>query len=142
MTGRLAVALLPLLLLATTAAGPRVLPALVAAPNAEGVAITLGAGGAAMSEHPFFRGLGGSGRSCATCHVPTDGWSLVPSSVQRRFETTDGLDPLFRPARAAPPPHPLPPPAPALARRPPPARGPVPAWSEGEGEPALDSVIQ
>ena len=101
MTARLAVALLPLLLLATTAAGPRVLPALVAAPNTEGVAITLGAGGAGMPDHPFFKSLGGSGRACATCHVPADGWSLVPSSVQRRFETTDGRDPLFRPHDAA-----------------------------------------
>src|SRR2546426_6810302 len=101
MTARLAVALLPLLLLATTAAGPRVLPALVAAPNTEGVAITLAAGGAVMADHPFFKSLGGSGRACATCHVPADGWSLVPSSVQRRFETTDGRDPLFRPHDAA-----------------------------------------
>ena len=101
MTARLAVALLPLLLLATAAAGPRVLPALVAAPNADGVAVTLSAGGGLTADHPFFRGLGESGRACATCHVPADGWSLVPSSVQRRFETTAGLDPLFRPHDAA-----------------------------------------
>jgi len=46
MTDRLAVALLPLLLLATAAAGPRLLPAIVAAPNADGVAVTLSVGAA------------------------------------------------------------------------------------------------
>jgi len=101
MTGRLAVALLPLLLLATAAAGPRFLPALVAAPNADGVAVTLSAGGGLTLDHPFFKSLGASGRACATCHVPAEGWSLVPSEVQRRFDTSAGLDPLFRPHDAA-----------------------------------------
>jgi len=65
----------------------------VAAPNTDGVAITLSAGGGVTAEHPFFRALGSTGRACATCHVPAE--------VQRRFETTAGLDPLFRPHDAA-----------------------------------------
>ena len=101
MTARLAVALLPLLLVATVAAGPRLLPALVAAPNADGMAVTLSAGGGVTADHPFFRGFGETGRACSTCHAPADGWSLVPASVQHRFEATDGLDPLFRPHDAA-----------------------------------------
>jgi cytochrome c peroxidase len=95
MTVRLAVALLALLL-ATTAAGPRHLPALVAAPNPEGLAVTLSSAGAATPDHPFFASLGASARACATCHVPAEGWSLVPAEVRRRFEASAGLDPLFR----------------------------------------------
>src|SRR5438105_13580617 len=101
MTARPAVALLPLLLVATTAAGPSHLAALIAAPNAEGVAITLSTDGGMTANHPFVRPLGPSGRSCATCHVPAEGWSLVPAEVQRRFEATAGLDPLFQPHDAA-----------------------------------------
>ena len=101
MKTRPAVALLPFVLLATAAAGPGHLAALVAAPNAEGVAITLSSAGGVTPEHPFFRPLGSVGRACATCHVPAEGWSLVPAEVQRRFETTAGLDPLFQPHDAA-----------------------------------------
>src|SRR2546422_7393505 len=101
MTARPAIVLLPLLLVATTAAGPSHLAALVAAPNADGVAITLSTDGGMGADHPFVRPLGPSGRACATCHVPAEGWSLVPAEVQRRFETTAGLDPLFQPHDAA-----------------------------------------
>jgi len=101
MTARPAIALLPLLLVATTAAGPSHLAALVAAPNADGVAITLSSDGGMGADHPFVRRLGPSGRACATCHVPAEGWSLVPAEVQRRFEATAGLDPLFQPHDAA-----------------------------------------
>ena len=65
MTGRSAIALLALLLLATVAAGPSHLAALVAAPNADGLALTLSAAGGMTADHPFFRPLGSSGRSCA-----------------------------------------------------------------------------
>ena len=104
MTGRPAIGLLALLLLATVAAGPAHLVALLAAPNADGLAITLSAG-ATSADHAFFRPLGSSRRSCATCHTPTDGWSLVPSEVQRRFELSAGTDPLFEPRDAAVSPH-------------------------------------
>jgi cytochrome c peroxidase len=108
MTIRLAVSPLPLLILlaasvvvATTAAGSSELRAILAAPNADGVAITLIAGESATSEHPFFRSLGSGGRACATCHVPSQGWTLVPADVQRRFDASAGLDPLFQPHDAA-----------------------------------------
>ena len=73
------VLLLVVLLLTTVAAGPSNLSALVATPNADGVAVTLSASGAIGPDHPFFRALGTSGRACATCHVPSQGWSLVPA---------------------------------------------------------------
>jgi cytochrome c peroxidase len=46
--------------------------------------------------NPFFQSLGTNGRTCVTCHTPTDGWSLTPPEVQLRFLITQGLDPLFR----------------------------------------------
>lgn len=44
----------------------------------------------------FFKQLGTNGRTCATCHVPTEGWTITPEGVRDRFEKTKGLDPLFR----------------------------------------------
>src|SRR6266568_9392475 len=45
---------------------------------------------------PFFQSLGTNGRSCATCHQPSDGMSVAAASVQQRFNFTQGLDPIFR----------------------------------------------
>jgi cytochrome c peroxidase len=46
--------------------------------------------------NPFFQSLGTNGRSCVTCHVPTDGWTIAAAAVQLRFLLTQGLDPIFR----------------------------------------------
>src|SRR5438552_18723645 len=75
MTARLAVALLPLLLVATVAAGPRLRPALVGAPNADGMAVTLSAGGGVTADHPFSRGFGESGR--ASLRVTSGRWLVA-----------------------------------------------------------------
>ncbi len=45
---------------------------------------------------PFFQSLGSNGRSCGTCHQPSDGMSVAAASVQQRFVLTQGLDPIFR----------------------------------------------
>jgi len=67
----------------------------------------------------FFQSLGSNGRGCIHCHTPSNGWSITPADVQRRFshplDLTDpdclvdastcaaepdpakyGLDPIFR----------------------------------------------
>jgi hypothetical protein len=52
--------------------------------------------------------LGGNGRACADCHVPTDRFQLSPASVESRFQLLqlqrrfkpDADDPLFRPIDA------------------------------------------
>jgi cytochrome c peroxidase len=44
----------------------------------------------------FFKSLGSNGRSCASCHLPTEGWSISPAEVQLRFLFTQGNDPIFR----------------------------------------------
>lgn len=57
---------------------------------------TYSVNGAIDFDNPFFQSLGTNGRSCGTCHQPTDGWTIVPSHVQARFEATGGEDPIFR----------------------------------------------
>jgi cytochrome c peroxidase len=46
--------------------------------------------------NPFFQSLGTNGRSCSSCHVASSAWTITPVEVQSRFDTTDGLDPIFR----------------------------------------------
>ena len=53
-------------------------------------------------------GLGGNGRSCADCHMPTDSFQLSPASAEARFQKLQRRresdpaadDPLFRPIDA------------------------------------------
>lgn len=53
-------------------------------------------------------GLGGNGRACADCHMPTDQFQLSPAKVEARFrrlqlqrlDNPDADDPLFRPIDA------------------------------------------
>ena len=44
----------------------------------------------------FFQSLGSNGRSCSTCHRPTEGWSVSADELQLRFLLTQGNDPIFR----------------------------------------------
>lgn len=52
--------------------------------------------------------LGGNGRSCADCHMPSDGFQLSPASARARFDALQAErehnmnadDPLFRPVDA------------------------------------------
>src|SRR5258707_10976332 len=45
---------------------------------------------------PFFQSMGTNGRSCATCHQPSDAMSVAAANVQQRFSLTQGQDPIFR----------------------------------------------
>src|SRR6266568_2735315 len=53
-------------------------------------------GGGIDQTGPFFQSLGTNGRSCATCHQPSDGMSIAAANVQQRFLLTHGQDPIFR----------------------------------------------
>jgi len=64
--------------------------------NPTGIVRTFNVNGALDFDNPFFQSLGTNGRSCGSCHQPADGWTIVPSHVQARFEATDGEDPIFR----------------------------------------------
>ena len=57
--------------------------------------------GSIDTNNPFFQPLGTNGRTCATCHLLSDGMSIsAPTHTQQIFGTT-GLDPLFNPVDAA-----------------------------------------
>jgi hypothetical protein len=53
-------------------------------------------------------GLGGNGRSCADCHIPSENFQLSPAAARSRFEALQAErahnknadDPLFRPIDA------------------------------------------
>ena len=44
----------------------------------------------------FFQSIGTNGRSCSTCHLPGEGWSVSAAEIQLRFMVTSGNDPIFR----------------------------------------------
>ena len=78
------------------AGGPHSLPNLLPFPNASGLAATFSTQGGIDLDNPFFKSLGTNGRSCATCHQPSTGWTITPANVRARFDATRGTDPIFR----------------------------------------------
>ena len=73
--------------------------------NASGEALTISRSGRIDTDNPFFQGLGTNGRSCASCHVQAEGWTITPHGVRRRFEASHGTDPIFRTNDGAVSPH-------------------------------------
>jgi hypothetical protein len=67
-------------------------------PDSLGTMSTFAASGSIDTTNPFFQDLGSNGRTCATCHVQSDGWTITPADVQARFDATTpkGTDPIFR----------------------------------------------
>jgi cytochrome c peroxidase len=63
--------------------------------NAAGHAATFSTQGLIDLTGEYFQPQGSNGRSCATCHVPQDAWSITPATVQRLFDDTNGLHPIF-----------------------------------------------
>jgi len=55
--------------------------------------------------HPFFSPLGTNGRACVTCHQPADSMSLSAQTIQKRWQDTQGQDPLFAPVDGSNCPH-------------------------------------
>jgi hypothetical protein len=83
--------------LAGRAANAQALPNLLPLPNASGLLETYNIHDAPISlKGAFFQSLGTNGRSCSTCHLPGEGWSVSASEIQLRFLLTRGLDPIFR----------------------------------------------
>jgi len=63
--------------------------------NPDGYAATFSTQGAVDLKGEFFQAQGANGRSCATCHIPQDAWSINPSTLQRLFDETAGTHPVF-----------------------------------------------
>ena len=64
--------------------------------NPTGIGSTYSMSGPIDKSSAFFQSLGTNGRSCASCHVVSNGWTIAPAEVQARFDATNGLDPIFR----------------------------------------------
>jgi len=69
---------------------------LLVANNDSGQVRTFNVNGEIDLNNPFFRNLGSNGRSCFSCHRPDQGWTITPDDVQRRFDASRGMDPIFR----------------------------------------------
>ena len=73
------------------------LPNLYPFPNAHGLVATYNTADQPIDlTGPFFQPLGSNGRSCSSCHMASQGWSISPPAVKARFEITQGMDPIFR----------------------------------------------
>ncbi len=69
-------------------------------PNADGASLTFSSAGTVDTGNPFFKPFG-NGRSCASCHQPGNGWTVTPAGLTARFNSSAGLDPVFRPVDGA-----------------------------------------
>jgi cytochrome c peroxidase len=68
--------------------------------NGGGFAATFSTQGVVNLTGEYFQAQGSNGRSCGSCHVATDAWAITPESIQRMFDETDGLHPIFNPLDA------------------------------------------
>ena len=59
------------------------------------VEVLLASGPVNMKDHPFFTPLGENGRACVTCHQPSSGMGLSVETIRKRWQETQGRDPLF-----------------------------------------------
>lgn len=91
-----AYALVLALALAANADADRREPNLLTVQNQAGAMRTFNDRGAIDPGNAFFTDFGRNGRRCVDCHMPEDAWTITPASVQRRFEESQGLDPIFR----------------------------------------------
>jgi cytochrome c peroxidase len=69
--------------------------------DATGTLSTYSTAGGVDQANPFFQSLGTNGRTCASCHVASDAWSITPPGLQARFNSSQGLDPVFAPVDGA-----------------------------------------
>jgi len=59
-------------------------------PNPTGFASTFSTTGNVDLANEFFQDLGANGRRCVSCHLPSAGWTIVPSQVQEIFDRSQG----------------------------------------------------
>src|SRR5437763_1854492 len=69
--------------------------------DATGTLSTYSTAGGVDQANPFFKSLGTNGRTCASCHVASDAWSITPPDLLARFNSTEGLDPVYQPVDGA-----------------------------------------
>ena len=80
-------------------------PPQISARNGSGTALTISSAGFVDMRNPFFQPLGANGRTCASCHQASEGWSITPKGLRERFNASGGTDPVFRLVDGANSPH-------------------------------------
>jgi hypothetical protein len=88
------VSLLAILSSAAIFAG-NVLPNPLVTLDAAGLLSTYDTSGGVDLSNPFFQNLGTNGRTCASCHQPTDAWSVTPLTSNRGFISVAATIPFF-----------------------------------------------
>jgi cytochrome c peroxidase len=68
--------------------------------NAYGLSSTFSTQGFVDITGEYFQAQGSNGRSCATCHVPQNAWSISPDTIRLLFDQTGGSHPIFNPLDA------------------------------------------
>jgi len=68
---------------------------MVVSRDPSGRVATLSTTGSIDLANPFFQSLGTNGRTCAICHLQSDGMGLSAAAVQATFAASGGTDPLF-----------------------------------------------
>lgn len=68
--------------------------------NPGGKAATFSTRGSVDLTGEYFQAQGTNGRSCASCHVPEEVWSITPGMLRRLFDETGGTHPVFNPLDA------------------------------------------
>lgn len=98
---RLIVAVVLSLLVLGSAMTSQSLPGPLVSPDPNGRVTTISTTGTIDLSNPFFKNMGSNGRTCLSCHVPSQGWSVTPPDLAMRFLSTLGKDPIFRPVDGA-----------------------------------------
>jgi len=73
----------------------QVVSALETAPNDRGFAESFHTSGVIDRTNTFFTPNGGNGRTCETCHLSDQGWTITPEGVTDLFNATAGLALIF-----------------------------------------------
>ncbi|HKQ75073.1 MAG TPA: hypothetical protein VJ810_15360 [Blastocatellia bacterium] len=63
--------------------------------NPDGKSATFSTQGSVDLTGEYFQAQGTNGRSCASCHIPEEAWSITPCTLQELFDKTDGAHPVF-----------------------------------------------
>jgi cytochrome c peroxidase len=63
--------------------------------NSNGLAATSSTQGFVNLSGEYFQAQGSNGRSCSTCHMAENAWSINPATISLLFELTGGTHPIF-----------------------------------------------
>ncbi len=86
---------------APATAGPGAAPQSQAFPDFTGLFETLSTTGRIDRHGTFFQSLGTNGRSCGSCHIPEEGFSVSAVGASLTFALSHGQDPIFAPVDGA-----------------------------------------